>query len=242
MGCILDKIMLPGVCTYSANDIKSPPLVFKVGVPCLKLVPAHYNKVVLYMHGNAEDLGTLRRSMVAVPERLKAIVYCMEYRGYGIHHVSCSTSPQGTVIDGNRVIHALEREHGTKIHLIGYSVGTAVASAVAAASTDKVASLTLLSPFHSPRAMVEQRLKDKWIAELVAPSTHPFNTASNLVKYGRPVLTIHGTHDTIVPLEHARRLEHELGKDKFTLIEKPNVDHVLRVEELVEDILNHMIS
>ena len=240
MGAVLDKVLLPGQRSYSIDDSPTPPLIHVAGVPCLQIVPRAVptNKVVLYMHGNAEDLGLLWRIMLPLAEKLGAVIYCMEYRGYGIHHGS--TDPKGTIVDGARVLRALTRKHHEPINLLGYSVGTAVASAVAAHSPDHVASLTLIAPFHSPHAIVKDRLNED-IANIVVDRTHPFDTATNLRMYGRSVLAIHGFQDDIVPIQQSYLLEAELGEDVYRLVVDQYGDHYFRLEDSVDDFLSNMV-
>jgi pimeloyl-ACP methyl ester carboxylesterase len=239
MGMVLDKILLPGKRSYSADNIPSPPLVYIARVPCLKITPLAVNvdKVVLYMHGNGEDLGTVWRSMLPFAEKLNAVVYCMEYRGYGIH--TGDTSPRYTVVDGARVLRSLSREHHKPIHLLGYSIGTAVASAVAASNHYDVASLTLIAPFHSPHAMVKHVL-GLFMADMITGTTHPFNTADNLREFGRPVLAIHGRLDGVVPINQSHMLLSELGPNHYELLERPHDDHFIKLEHVVDDFLRHM--
>jgi len=167
----------------------------------------------MYLHGNYEDLGTAWRFGVTLAERLDCTLYIPEYRGYGIH--SGPVSPVHTISDVRRVLRAIARHHHTQVHVIGYSIGTAVASAAVGTSRDIVASVTLLAPPHSAHTMVEH-YTTPGIATLMA-GDHVFHSAKWLDKYNKPVFIVHGTNDNIVPFSNALKIKRDLGPHRIVL-------------------------
>lgn len=208
---LLDVLMMPGRRSYTADDIPSPPLVFVSGVPCLRVGDG--DRVAVYLHGNYEDLGTVWRFATVLADRLECTLYVPEYRGYGIHRGP--PSPAKTVSDVRRVLRRVARHHGDGVHVLGYSIGTAVASAAVATNRDVVASLTLLAPLHSAHTMVEH-YASAGIASLMA-SDHVFDSARWLQRYGKPVFIVHGMDDRIVPFSNALKLQRDLGPRKVVL-------------------------
>lgn len=214
---LIERIMFPGVKTYTIEDIPSPPLEFVAGVPCLHMEPLNGHRVdhrvILFCHGNSSDLGSVWRAMGDLATKLNAHIFAMEYRGYGIH-VGTAT-PQNAVVDARRVMRELHRRYRWAVHLIGYSIGTGVVSATAAQETELTASVTLLAPFYTMHAVVVGILggvtplvyrqegdyfnSSGWLAQLPPPG---------VVRI--PILIIHGDQDSVIPVEHGRRLRSEL--------------------------------
>ena len=61
-------------------------------------IPCYYNaqplgssKILLYLHGNAEDVGRAEEFLSSLFEELKFHIVAMEYPGYGIYHNTPST-------------------------------------------------------------------------------------------------------------------------------------------------------
>jgi abhydrolase domain-containing protein 17 len=56
-------------------------------IPCLflKEKTVGYSKLLLYFHGNAEDVGLSYRDLDILKKSLKINILAMEYRGYGVH-------------------------------------------------------------------------------------------------------------------------------------------------------------
>lgn len=213
MSWLLNNIMMPGRRSYTTSDLPSPPLVFVSAVPCLKVGKG--DRLAVYFHGNGEDLGSVWRFAVTLAERLDCTLYVPEYRGYGIHRGP--VSPDHTVSDGVRVLHAIARHHACSVHVLGYSIGTAVASAVVGRCfPNTIASLALIAPLHSAHAMVLLYVNNNVIADLVAKD-HVFNSVKWLKKYDKPVFVVHGKEDTIVPYINSVWLKRDLGAHRIVL-------------------------
>lgn len=236
---ILNKLTFPRVRTYTAADIPSPPLTLISNVPCLIIGEERdqdlRRPIVLFFHGNSSDLGTVWRGMWGLGQMLGACVYAMEYRGYGI--ATGNPTPNNIVTDGRRVLSQLYRRYGRPIHLIGLSIGAAVAASVAGHDPDKVASLTLLAPFSSLRDMAE-RLVGSTIADIMVPESNVFNTRRWLKGLPKhiPVLIVHGDKDEVIPVEQSIRMRKEIGSRIKLFIISTGVHEVRFTEPVVAQI------
>jgi uncharacterized protein len=100
------------------------------------------------------------------------------------------------------------------VHVIGFSLGTSMAAAVAArAHAQPPASLVLLAPL--TRIYLGARLQ---------PLLHGYETTRWLEHITSPVLVIHGVHDAALGIEGARAVAAALGP-RATLLELPDTGH-----------------
>jgi pimeloyl-ACP methyl ester carboxylesterase len=100
------------------------------------------------------------------------------------------------------------------VHLVGYSLGTCMAAAVAArAYRDPPASLTLLAPM--TRLYMGERTQ-LWL--------HRYDTSKWLAGIACPTLVIHGTADDTLAIDEARNLARILGP-RARLLELPGIGH-----------------
>jgi pimeloyl-ACP methyl ester carboxylesterase len=138
------------------------------------------------------------------------------YRGF-----DCSggkPSPAALLDDGLVSYRALLAECGGRpnaVHVIGFSLGTSIASAVAArARPGPPASLLLLAPL--TRIHVGGRMR---------PWLHAYETIRWLAGIASPVLVIHGVEDTALSVAGARTVAAALGS-RAQLLELPGIGHV----------------
>lgn len=213
----LRRIVLPGTPMHEPLS----PLVWIAGVPCIELVPSGTTNpdalpTVVFLHGNAMDLKSSWRPAWVMANQAKARVIVPEFRGYGIR--GGSTDPYGTVTDVQRVIRKLK-----EVHLVGFSVGAAIA-AQAAAGLRGVLSVSLVAPFYSLAKMVE-RATGPWTASLLLFQNDVFDTAKWLPLVRAPKLIVHGTDDQLIPAEDGRGLA-ELTSATFKAVEGAGHDNV----------------
>lgn len=158
----------------------------------------HPAPVVIFFHGNADMIDWLAdraRDYTA----LGCSTLLVEYPGYRVNRGK--PSEQSTVEQGVRAVELMRARAGVdanRIVLHGMSLGTGVAAQVAARTGP--AALVLDSPFTSVASFAT--------AYLVPPSIvkHPFRTDRVLASLSCPILIIHGTRDTIIPIEQGRTL------------------------------------
>lgn len=176
-------------------------------------------KVVLYFHGNAEDIFESRESLKPFmpPATNLALV---AYRGYGLSFGDASE--HGCYHSAHRLYDWVRGELGYRpedILVVGYSLGSSVALELA--QTCESRAVLLLAPFYSGR----QVLMD-W-----AQSGHmdfmdwkPFPSDEMICNVKCPIAVIHGDKDETCLCVRGREL-YELAPNKagFTLV--PDAGH-----------------
>lgn len=171
--------------------------------------------LVVYCHGNAE-LIDYQDPVVQGYRRHGVALLLPEYRGYG--RSGGKPSEAGIVADCIRFVDvALARPEIDRSRVVfhGRSLGGGVAAQLAAQR--RPAALILEETFYSLAAMSAEYYAPSFLAK------HPFRTDLVLRKLEAPILIFHGTRDSVIPVEHARRL-HALRPDA-TYVEYDS-DHV----------------
>jgi fermentation-respiration switch protein FrsA (DUF1100 family) len=156
-------------------------------------------------------------------------VLLFDYRGHGDHAGEPVTLGYRELEDARAALAFLrQRLPGSPLGVIGYSMGAAIAIMVAAREPD-VRAVVADSPFTSQREIVAWHARRK-----LGPLTEPVLALVDrqlYKRYGyrfrdveplrdvvhlapRPLLVIHGSHDTVIPLEHAQRLYAAAGEPK----------------------------
>jgi pimeloyl-ACP methyl ester carboxylesterase len=213
----------PGVHEHQQGAIPSPPFVMIANVPCIELRPsgvtiseAASRPLVLFLHGNSSDLLRNWRKCRELANRTGFRVVCPEYRGYGVY--PGPSKPELIVADVRRVLRASMGPHH-RAHVVGYSIGAAVACEVAGRESDLVASLTLAAPFRSLRAMVQQTTKSAALAKALTPSGTPFDSAAWMRQLPNrmPVLVVQGSRDALIPYSQGFSLASEHPGSLFIL-------------------------
>ncbi|WP_228060732.1 MULTISPECIES: alpha/beta hydrolase [unclassified Coleofasciculus] len=161
---------------------------------------------ILYVHGNAEDLGDIQ----PVLQKLHSIgfsVFAYDYRGYGTSQGSPSERHAYQDIDTAYIY--LTQQLGVppeKIIAYGRSVGGG--SAVDLAARQPIAGLIVESAFTSAFRVI-----------LPIPLL-PFDKFPNIDKIKQvncPVLVIHGKADEIIPFSHGQNLFAAAPEPKLSL-------------------------
>jgi fermentation-respiration switch protein FrsA (DUF1100 family) len=202
-------IFLPPRASYGVRQL--PIVLVPTGdgaaVATLHLPNPRASLVLLYSHGNAEDLGQLAPWL----EQYRAAgfsVLAFDYRGYGAS-TGGPPSAEGAVRDMEAVYRHAVGTLGIQprsIVLFGRSVGSGPATELAARLP--VGGLVIESGFVSAFRVLTR------VALL------PFDKFPNLrtVRGVRcPVLVIHGTEDEVIPVSHGRRLFEAANEPKQAL-------------------------
>jgi pimeloyl-ACP methyl ester carboxylesterase len=162
-------------------------------------VPAdqHDAPTVLFLHGARRNLvGSLSR--IEYWRSLGFNVLAIDYRGFG-RSTTLVPSEKTALADAALAIDELKRREpdAGKRYLYGYSLGGAIAIAMAA-EQDGFAGVVVESSFTSISDLVRQS-RWGWIPGLSLLVTQSFDSADRIRNVNEPLLFIHGTLDSIVP-------------------------------------------
>lgn len=182
--------------------------------------------IVLFFHGNGENLETMR--MVGLFEdvrRLGAPVLAVDYPGYG--RSPGRPSEEGLMATGEAALTwAAARWPDRPIVACGWSLGAAVAVPLAAREEGpggRVAGLAALSPWTSLGEVARVHVPFG-IAGLLLRERYDSLEAAARVRV--PALVVHGRYDTIIPFDHGRRLAAALPQEttRFVPVESGHND------------------
>ena len=165
--------------------------------------------VLLYSHGNAEDLGLIRPVLDILTET-GAAVFAYDYQGYGTSEGRATE--QGAYADIDAAYAYLTKDLAIapeRIIIHGRSVGGG--PSVALAAREPVGGLILESAFISAFRTV--------VPFPILPFDK-FHNLSKLKDVDSPVLVIHGTEDRTIPFWHGETLfEHAPEPKQFFWVE-----------------------
>lgn len=175
--------------------------------------------VVLFLHGNGENLETMRRS--GLFEELLALevpFVALDYPGYGR---SGGVPSEASLTEAGAAALGWMHQHlgGRSQVIVGWSLGAAVAVALAADHPQRCDGLVAMSAwtsladvgaFHFPRWLVDLALADRYASAEAAD------------RVGCPGLVIHGARDRIIPVAQGRVVAEALGAD---WLEVPSAGH-----------------
>ena len=168
--------------------------------------------VVLMLHGNGENLETMRQAGLFEDfHATGAGVLAIDYPGYG--RSPGTPSEEANVAAAEAAWGWLRANAGGRPAVVaGWSLGAGVAAQLAARHSGETAGVILLSAWdrleevarrHFPGWMVSALLAERYDSAAIAP------------QIAAPVLMVHGERDAIIPVTLGRRLFEALpGPDK----------------------------
>ena len=174
--------------------------------------------VILYFHGNAGDLSRWGEIALYFVEKQYDVVI-MDYRTYG--KSTGKLSPEALFDDAQLFYnYTLEQYDESRMTLYGRSLGTGIATHLAATNSPK--QLVLETPFYS--------LLD------VAKSMFPILPVSLFLKYtfpsfeymqyvSCPITIFHGTSDSVVPYESGNKLYDAIPHERKTFFTVDQGEH-----------------
>lgn len=175
-------------------------------------------KVVLHLHGNGYNVGA-NLSQADCFHQLGLAVLMVDYRGYGQSQGSFPTE-KSAYEDARAAWNYLTQQRKippNNIILFGHSLGGAIAIDLALEHPE-AAGLIVQSSFTSMEAMVK-KLGQFWMFPVNLILTHRFDSLSKVRSLRLPVLYVHGTEDSLIPVAMGRALYEASSEPKFlTLI------------------------
>lgn len=171
---------------------------------------------ILYFGGNAEQVGHTRAQLAQLfPDRP---VYLLAYRGYG----ASDGAPREADLHADALAlydHVSARHPGQPIAVIGRSLGSGVASRLAASRP--VERLALITPFDSLVAVGQGHypwLPVRWLLR------ERYRSDQALAAYTAPVLILRAGQDRVVPPERTDQLLAALPRAPI-VVEIPRAGH-----------------
>jgi len=167
--------------------------------------------VILYFHGNAGDLqrwGEITEFFVD----MEYDVVVMDYRTYG--KSKGQLSEKALYNDGQMFYnYVLQQYNENDILLYGRSLGSGIASKLAAANQPK--QLIMESPYYSIADVAKSRFPMFPVTKMLSYELPNYKHIENVQC---PITVIHGTDDYVVPYESGKKLVSESSKNNLTLI------------------------
>mmetsp|Transcript_73594 Transcript_73594/g.159222 ORF Transcript_73594/g.159222 Transcript_73594/m.159222 type:complete len:412 (-) Transcript_73594:170-1405(-) len=237
MATFIDKIVFPApaptynkdsfkkhLCWIPWNEAVSPGRMedemYADGIPCMWLPAPRSAGVILFCHGNAEDLGMCYPFVRHMRDQFRMNVLAVEYPGYGLlHNVPVSEGALKEVaLTAFRFILDELKVAYEQVILFGRSVGSG--PSVYLASRFPVGGLILVAAFASVRAAAKS-LVGGLIAQVLVER---FPNLSLIGNVSCPTLFIHGEKDSLVPPSHSVALFKNCRARKL-LITPPSMEH-----------------
>ncbi len=168
--------------------------------------------VVLYLHGNADNLQRWGKYQIEFTKR-GYDAFAIDYRGYG--KSGGEVSEEGMYSDALAAYQTLRKNHeAEEIIIFGRSLGTSVAAWLA--SKVEARMLILETPFENMRNLMHLQSLG-----FLLPFNfkYQFSTNQYLANVPCPIVIFHGTQDKVTPYQTAEALKKVLKKaDQFVAI------------------------
>eukprot|EP01017_Pseudomicrothorax_dubius_P005985 TRINITY_DN1163_c0_g1_i3.p1 TRINITY_DN1163_c0_g1~~TRINITY_DN1163_c0_g1_i3.p1 ORF type:complete len:228 (+),score=24.28 TRINITY_DN1163_c0_g1_i3:294-977(+) len=164
------------------------------------------SKILIYYHGNAEDIGISFDFLHHISKRLKCHVIAPEYPGYGIYpgEPKSSTILEDTLIVFDFLVQQAKWPE-YDIWVFGRSIGSGPATHLA--RNRKPQLLILMSAYTSIKDVAKEVVG--WLSFLVKQR---FQNIENIKNVESPILLIHGDRDEVINCDHSENLNNELRK------------------------------
>lgn len=191
--------------------------------------------LIFYLHGNAGSLSSWGKVARAYTN-LKYDVFIPDYRSYGKSEGSIAN--QNQLFDDNQIIYneLKKRYSEDRIIILGYSIGTGLASKLASDNKPKL--LILQAPYYSLTDMMKQRFS--FIPTFILK--YKFATHEYLKNCKMPLVIFHGDQDEVIYYGSSLKLKAEF-KPQDTLVTlrgqghngmTDNEDYLFALKELLE--------
>lgn len=188
-----------------------------IRLSCLWLKEPQAQGVILYLHGNK---GSNRRCARQASNLagLGFDVFMPDYRGYGKSD-GCISSEKQLLSDVEKVYaFLLDHYDESRIIIVGYSLGSGMASWLA--THHKPKHLVLVAPYLSLTDMKDRLFP--FVPDAILKYRLPND--EYLRRVHSPVTIVHGTDDELIPFECAETL-HRLYPERVELVPVPGAGH-----------------
>lgn len=174
--------------------------------------------VVYFLHGNAGNLSTWGNVALLYLES-GYNVFITDYRGFG--------KSDGTITDQTQLFSDAQLGYDflkkdfkeDQIIVVGYSIGTGIASYLASTNNPKL--LILQAPYYN----LKTEMKSQFPFFPTFILKYPFENNLHLSKVKSPIFIFHGNNDYVITHENSLKLKAVL-KEKDSVIILKNQDHI----------------
>src|SRR5665648_218704 len=178
--------------------------------------------IVLYFHGNSEDLCNVYPRAVNLANQFGTRIVCPEYSGYGLRKNRGTASEDDCYAIADASIQYIAKHYSDRrILVVGCSIGTGLAAYVAATYPEQLFGTVLVSPYTSIRDLAYEYIGS---ATYLCVSDL-FPTLSRLRSYQGKLIIIHGKEDRVIPYQHSQKLFHECTSPNKHLFIHPQEEH-----------------
>ncbi|CAG9333721.1 unnamed protein product [Blepharisma stoltei] len=208
------------ISTFKGELVWIPQLKSKAlsPIPCLYCQPpSSSSQILIYFHGNLEDLGACYLLADFISKKLKINVLAVEYPGYGIY--PGKSSSKRIKNDAKNIYEYLQENIKIKesdIIILGRSIGSGPATFIAAKKNP--GALVLMSAYTSIKDVAKK------ITCCAAFLKNRFKNTHVMNKVVCPTLLIHGKKDTLIPWKFSEKLRKLCG-GPATLALSPAMTH-----------------
>ena len=188
-----------------------------ISLNCLLIKDSNPSGVILYLHGNkGSNARCLRQA-----ERLMGLgydIFMPDYRGFGKSDGSIRSERQ-LLSDAQIVYDYVKSKYDeSSIVVVGYSLGTGIASYLAAHNDPQ--QVILNSPFVSFIDLKDRRIP--FVPDFLVK--YPLDNAKHLKNINEKVTLFHGTDDELIPYDSSQKLV-QIDPQKIKLIPLENSGH-----------------
>lgn len=197
-----------------------PKLVLESGGVRLQIAYAQtagQTKALLYFGGNAEDVAFSVRELAQLfPQHA---IYALHYRGYG--GSEGEPTEAGNHADALALWQMLRTRHSDMI-IMGRSLGTGIATRLAARADGALQHLILVTPYDSMQAVAAHHypwLPVKWLLR------DSYQSVQYAPQVKAPCLIFAAGQDQVVPPVHAQKLWQAFGRGQARMVMVEGTDH-----------------
>ncbi len=230
-----DAMLFPSPAERSSPPQISGLTEVTITTPDQETLPGFYlpaqggKPTILFFHGNGDQINTF----AFLAEQFAAQGYgfaAIEYRGYP--GATGTISENGIMTDGLAAFDWLKSKCQCDIVLMAHSLGTGVAVHVAAERDARA--VALFAPYSSIEDIAADRF---WYLPVKYLIKNPIHSDERIAKITEPILMVHGTADTVIPIEFGKKLFGLANKPKqFVALENVGHNEVLS-QDSVEKVL-----
>jgi fermentation-respiration switch protein FrsA (DUF1100 family) len=186
---------------------------------------------VIHVHGNGGNITSQWGYSAWLAEK-GFNVFVFDFRGYGASEGK--PTEHGTVLDAAAALNYIRTRpdvDGSKLVVLGQSLGGAVAVSAVAISTPGVRAIALDSPFSGYRSIAREKLSTFWLTTLfkrpltwllISDRENPSKALPKLPKI--PLVVFHAPYDPVVPYSEGLKV-YQAANDPKSLWVVPGDGH-----------------